>query len=195
MSPHRTLSLLEAAYQLATAADRATDSTVHEEVAEVVKFHAKLAIASAWIPVPGADLAAMAANTWTMYARINSTLGIPFSENLLKSIATGIGTNLLSNLPGLGVSSLLKSIPGIGTVTGGLIMSAYVYTVTIAAGIVYMRALAMLLKQQSDLTEVDMKAAVDSVMADVGVVRQIFNVANGEYEAAKASGDLKNASS
>jgi uncharacterized protein (DUF697 family) len=191
MLTKRNLGLAEAAYHLATTVDRAADSAIHEEVAEIVKLHAKLAIASVWIPIPGADLAAMVANTWTMYARINNTLSISFSENLLKSIATGIGTNLLSNLPMLAMSSALKLIPGIGSLTGALVMSASIYTVTIAAGIVYMRVLASLLEQSSGFTEVDLKAAVDSAMRDVGALRHILHVAAEEYEAAKISGELE----
>jgi len=133
----------------------------------------------------------MVANTWTMYVRINKTLGIPFSENLIKSLATGIGTNLLANLPILGVSSVLKSIPGIGPFAGGVIMSFSVYAVTIAAGIVYMKALAYLLKEQSEVTEVNLKAAVDSIVGDKDAMKQIFREANREYETAKASGELK----
>ena len=187
-----TMNLMEAAYNLAVAADRTTDSAVHEEIAQIVKLHAKIAVASAWIPIPGADFAALAANTWTMYVRINKKIDVPFSENLLKSLAAGIGTNLLSSLPILAVSSLLKSFPGIGTITGGVIMSASVYAVTIAAGVVYMKALAMLLNQSSEFTEVNLKAAVDSIMQNKSAVNQILTEANKDYQAAKASGELDN---
>jgi uncharacterized protein (DUF697 family) len=133
----------------------------------------------------------MVANTWTMYVRINKTLDIPFSENIIKSLAVGIGTNLLSNLSVLGVSSALKLIPGIGSFAGSLIMSASIYMVTIAAGIVYMKALAMLLKQKSELVEVNLKEAIDSVLQDKSTMEQIITEANTEYKAAKASGELK----
>jgi len=164
---------------------------VHEKVAGIVNLHAKIAIASAWIPIPGADLTAMAANTWTMYVRINKTLDIPFSKQLIKSLATGIGTNLLSTLPMLGVSSVLKLIPGIGTFTGGLIMSASIYMVTIAAGIVCMKAFVALLKQKSELTEVNLKEAVDSIFKDKSAMDHIMTEAKRVYETANASGELK----
>lgn len=185
-----TMSLLETAYNLALAADRATDSAVGEEVAKIVKLHAKLAVASAWIPIDGVDIAAMAVNTWTMYVRINKALDIPFSENLLKSLAAGIGTNILSNVAGLLVGEGLKLIPGIGTFFGSVMLSATFYTVTIASGIVYMKALTLLLNQQSSLTEVDLKAAMDAFVSDKSAMRQIFTEANNEYETAKKSGEL-----
>ena len=184
------MSLLETAYNLALAADRATDSAVGEEIAKIVKLHAKIGVASAWIPVDGLDLAALAVNTWTMYVRINKAVDVPFSENVLKSLAAGIGTNILSNVPVLLVSEGLKLIPGIGSFFGGLILSATFYTVTIAAGIVYMKALTLLLNKQSSLTEVDLKAAMDAFVSDKSAMRQIFTEANNEYEAAKKSGEL-----
>jgi uncharacterized protein (DUF697 family) len=186
-----SLSLIEAAYNLAVATDKATDIAVHEKVAGIVKLHAKLAIASAWIPIPGADLAAMAGNTWTMYVRINKTLDIPFSKNLIKSLSTGIGTNILSSLPVLGVASVLKWFPGIGTLGSGAIMSVPVYIATISAGIVYMKALAVLLKRKSELTEVNLKEALDSILDDKNGMKQIITDAKREYVASKASGELK----
>lgn len=184
-------SLLEAAYKLSLAVDKAADHLAAEEIASIVKLHAKIAIASAWIPVPGADLAAMGANTWTMYIRINRNLGIPFSENIIKSLATGIATNLLSNLPVLAMSSVVKAMPGVGTLAGSLMMTASVYAVTIAAGIVYMRALAALLNHHSELTEVNLKAAVSSITEDKAVLEEIMASANNEYRSAKASGELQ----
>jgi uncharacterized protein (DUF697 family) len=183
-------SLVEAAYQLALATDKATDGAVHQEVAKIVKLHAKIALGLVFIPVPGADIAAIAANTWTMYARINRTVGIPFSENVVKSLATGIATNLLSNLPILAVGVALKCVPFIGSLAGGAIMAGSLYAVTVAAGIVYMKALAALINHQSELTEVNLQAVVNSLVNDKEAMKQIVKDANREYEAAKTTGDL-----
>jgi uncharacterized protein (DUF697 family) len=181
-------------YQLSLAVDQAADGAVHEDVAKIVKLHAKLALGLSFIPVPGADLAALAANTWTMYARINRTLGIPFSENKLKSLASGIATNLVSNLPILVAGSLVKTIPILGQFGGGAIMAASLYGVTLAAGIVYMKALTFMLNQSSELSEVNLKAAVDSLVQDKQGIQTILNDANREYRSAKKSGELKVAS-
>lgn len=53
--------LVKTAYDLVQLLDKAADDTLPEEIADVVKLHAKLAVGSAWIPVPGADVAAGAA--------------------------------------------------------------------------------------------------------------------------------------
>ncbi len=176
-----TLTITNAAYALVLAADRATDKLLHEEIANIVKLHAKLSIGAAWIPFPGADLAAMATNTWTMYVRINQKLDIPFSENVIKSIASGIGSNVLSNVPAILVAEGIKTIPGFGTITGSAAMSAGLYTATITAGILYMKALAMLLSKQSDLTEVELLEAVNTVTRDPNTIKNIFTIANSKY--------------
>jgi uncharacterized protein (DUF697 family) len=183
-------NLFDAAYQVALAADKATDGAVHEDVAKIVKLHAKIAIASAFIPVPGADIAAMATNTWTMYVRINKALGIPFSENIIKSLASGIATNLLSVVPAMAVGEMLKFIPGVGTLAGSAIMAGSLYTITIAAGIVYMRALAMILKQKSELTEVNLQAVVDALVGDKNTMKQIVKDAKKESKLAQAAGEF-----
>jgi hypothetical protein len=58
-------------------------------------------VASGWVPGFGGLAAAgiSARFIWTMYGRINSKIGLPFSENVVKSIATGIATNLAAAPP------------------------------------------------------------------------------------------------
>ena len=70
-------------------------------------------------------------------------------------------------------------------------MSASIYMVTIAAGIVYMKALAALLNQNSELVEVNLKGAINSILQDKSTMGQIITEANEEYENAKASGELE----
>ena len=96
--------------------DKAADETLPAEIANVVKLHSKIAVGSAWIPIPGADMAAGTANIWGMYARVNNKLGLPFGENVMKSIGSGVATNLASYLALNGVASALKFIPGVGSV-------------------------------------------------------------------------------
>lgn len=51
--------------------DETACKVLTEEIAKLVNFRAKHAVASAWIPVGGIDLAAATANVWTMYFKIN----------------------------------------------------------------------------------------------------------------------------
>src|SRR5437667_7998206 len=75
------------------------DGPKAKELTEIIKQHALAATGIAFIPVPGLDVAAVVANVWTMYARINDAVGVSFRENALKSIASGICANLLSAIP------------------------------------------------------------------------------------------------
>jgi uncharacterized protein (DUF697 family) len=77
------------------------DGSKAHELSNVIKEHALLGTAAGLIPVPGADIAAMVANTWTMYVRINKVVGVSFGDNVLKSIASGVIANLASVIPGL----------------------------------------------------------------------------------------------
>ena len=64
--------LLRSAKNLVETMDKMADKNLPEEITEIVKLHAKLAVGSAFIPLPGIDVAASATSIWTMYLRINS---------------------------------------------------------------------------------------------------------------------------
>ena len=55
-------NLIDVAYNLVQLMDKGADTYLPQEIVDVVKLHSKLAVGSAWIPVPGADVAAGAAN-------------------------------------------------------------------------------------------------------------------------------------
>ena len=104
------------AIHLVELMDKQADKMLPQEIAEVVKLHSKLAVGSAWIPIPGADVAAGAVTIWTMYTRINKKLGLSLKENVLKTIASGVATNLAGYITISGVASALKLIPGLGSI-------------------------------------------------------------------------------
>ena len=59
----------------------------------------------------------------------------------MKSIASGVATNLASGLAMAGVASALKFIPGIGSIGGAVLMSASMYGLTLTSGYIYLKAL------------------------------------------------------
>lgn len=156
--------LAHAAYELVEVLDKAADDALPIEIADVVKLHAKLAVGSAWIPVPGADVAAGAANIWTMYFRINSEIGMRFGESILKIIASAVATNLASYAAVLAVGGALKFIPGIGSLGGAVVMSAALYAVTLTSGYVYLKALTALLKRGGVVDDATLKSTMDSFL-------------------------------
>lgn len=175
--------MLKLAIKLVELMDKAADELLPQQIVDVVKLHSKLAVGSAWIPVSGLDIAGCAASIWGMYARINSKIGIPFGENVMKSIASGVATNLASYAAMSGVASALKLIPGIGTITGAVLMSATMYGLTLASGYVYLRALCFVAEQKgSEFTIDDIAHAVNNVLKDKTTIKEIFNAAKESYK-------------
>src|SRR5690242_19200542 len=95
--------LMGMAVKLVVAAHKEIDDAMPEKLAKIVKLHSALAVGAAWVPVPGVDIAACAANIWTMYYRINSELNMPFGENVVKSLASGVVTNVSAGYLGIAV--------------------------------------------------------------------------------------------
>src|SRR5262245_19571405 len=104
--------LIRTAKELAEAMNRLADDNLPTQLDGIVNLHAGLAVASALIPIPGADMAAAAINIWTMYVRVNKELELPFGDNVMKSLAAGVATNLAGGLAGaVVVGSALKFLP------------------------------------------------------------------------------------
>ena len=175
-------TLIKTAIKLVELMDKTADQSLPTEIANVVKLHSKLAVGSAWIPIPGADMAAGAANIWGMYARINNKLGLPFGENVMKSIGSGVATNLASYVAMSGVASALKFIPGIGSLGGAVLMSASLYGVTLASGWVYLQALCTLAeKKGSSFSVSDIGDAVNSLLRESSTIKEFIDAAKKAY--------------
>ena len=174
--------ILETALRLIQLLDKQAEVMLPQEIADVVKLHSKLAVGSAWIPVPGADVAAGAATIWTMYARINSKLGLTLKDNVLKTIASGVATNLVGYVALSGVASAMKFIPGIGTIGGALIMSASLYAITLASGWVYLQALCILAERSGNHIDLSkLGDAVKEVLQDTSI-KSFIEEAKKEYK-------------
>ena len=176
-----TLDLLETANKLVKLMgliDAQADKMLPQQIVNVVKLHSKLAVGSAWIPIPGADIAAGATSIWSMYVRINNKIGLKVKDNIIKTIASGIGTNLLSYVAMSGIASGLKFIPGIGTLGGALILSASQYAITLTAGWVYLKALCLLAERQGPKFDMAMlNSAVKDVLSQKDLIKSIFEQA------------------
>lgn len=176
-------TLIKTTIKLVQLMDKTADETLPTEIANVVKLHSKLAVGSAWIPIPGADMAAGAANIWGMYARINNKLGLPFGENVMKSIGSGVATNLASYIAMSGLASALKFIPIGGQIAGPLLMSASLYGVTLASGWVYLQALCTLAERKgSSFSVSDIGDAVNSLLRDNSTIKEFIDAAKKAYK-------------
>lgn len=179
-----TLDLLQTATKLVKLMgllDKQADKILPQEIVDIVKLHSKLAVGAAWIPVPGADIAAGAAAIWGMYIRINSKIGLKVKDNVIKTIASGIGTNLLSYVAMSGIASSLKFIPGLGTLGGALIMSASQYAITLTAGWIYLKALCVLAEKNGPELDISkLNNAVKDVLSQKDLIKNIFDQAKKE---------------
>lgn len=175
--------LLKAAVKLVQALDKGANSILPQEIVGIVKLHSKLAVGSSFIPVPGLDLAGAGASIWSMYIRINSKINLPFSENLIKSIASGVATNLASYVAVSGVASALKFIPGIGTIAGAVAMTVASYAATLASGWLYLKALTIAAeKKGAAISFDDISAAMKSLFRDKTAIREFIDSAKSGYK-------------
>jgi uncharacterized protein (DUF697 family) len=177
------VELYEAAVALVTVLDKTAEQLLPQEIVDVVKLHSKLAVGSALIPVPGADVAAGAANIWTMYGRVNSKVGISIKDNVLKTVGSGVVTNLASYMAMAGLGSAIKAIPGIGTLTGTALMSASLYAVTLASGYIYVKALTLLANKGNgsiDITQID--SAVKEILGNKEVIKNFIKAAKSDFK-------------
>ena len=154
--------IIKVAAKLAFKLDKASDKTLPQDISDVVKLHAKIAAGLAVIPLPGGDFIAAVANIWTMYVRINNKLGIKFSDDKLKTIASGVAANLAQVFLGrAAIGAIVKIFPGIGTLAGAVIDGVMLYTLTITSAYIYMKALvAMAEFEGRDFSNVDKETHV-----------------------------------
>jgi uncharacterized protein (DUF697 family) len=105
------------------------------DASKIVRKNALYAGSMGLIPIPLADMAAIAAMQVMMMKELCELYGLEFKTERAKAILTSLvggvtaGT-LATGLPG----SLIKSIPGIGSIIGFLSMPAFAAAVTYGIG-------------------------------------------------------------
>lgn len=161
--------ILHAAKELVHALNKTVDENLPEEIAEIVKHHsagaATAAVAAGWIPGAGgvAAIALCAGFIWTMYGRINSKIGLPLTENILKSLATGVATNLAAGFIGsLVLETAFSILPGLGSIAASTIAGTTSYALTLASGYVYLKLLTKLSLSGKDPSTMDDESLKDA---------------------------------
>lgn len=147
----------------------AAEHVLPEDIVKIVKRHSAIAVATAFIPIGGLDVAAATANVWTMYLSINKVLGIKFSDNKMKSIGSAIASNLVSNLGITAVAAGLKWT-GLGYFAAVGIMTSALYALTMTSGWVYLKALSNMA-----LHDADIDASVKDVLRDKAEITKVYN--------------------
>jgi uncharacterized protein (DUF697 family) len=131
-----------------------------------------------------------------MYARINKEIGLPFSENIIKTVASGVATNLAAGaLASFIVSSALSFLPGLGSASASAIMCGTCYALTLASGFVYLKILTRIFQAKSDPTtfSADKLKEVAKQVVQEEDIKSVMKEAKEEYKAAKNRGEINNA--
>ena len=184
-------NMLDAAQKLIEAMNRTVDENLPREIAEIVKTHsagaAAAGVASGWIPGAGGVAAAgiSAGFIWTMYGRINGKIDLPLTENVVKSLASGVATNLAAYaVGGVVVSTALSLIPGIGSVGASALVGATCYGLTLASGYVYLKILTKLFRSGRDPCSMgaeQLKKEAATVAASENI-KEVMEGAKAEYK-------------
>jgi len=191
--------LLEQATRLVKAMDKTVDENLPSEIANVVKFHSKgaaiSALGSAWIPGAGGTAAftISAGFIWGMYVRIGALIDLPISSNILKSLASGVATNIASGLVGAVVlTTAFSLVPGLGSVGASVIMGATCYALTLASGYVFLKIMTKLFSRGIDpttLSEAELKEMAKEA-AKESDVKDVMKEARAEFKKMKKRGEV-----
>lgn len=191
--------LIKAAVKICLAMHKSGAEAMGREISGIVEKHSigasVAALGVAWLPGAGATAAtaACAGFVWSMYYRINAKLGVPFHKNILKSVATAIGTNLAGAAVGTLVLSTVLSFTGIGNVGSSFLMAGVSYAITFSSGLVYLKVLERLADAKVDfenVSEEELKATAQDVLAHEDI-KGMMKEAKSQFKEAKARGDIR----
>lgn len=107
----------------------------NQSAENIIKTHVLLSLGAGLVPIPILDLVAVTAVQLDMLRMLSNTYGVEFKEELGKSVISSIAGTALARYG----ASFIKAIPGIGSILGGLTMSALSGASTYAIGQVFKR--------------------------------------------------------
>jgi uncharacterized protein (DUF697 family) len=115
-------------------------SEKEQQTLKTVKNYMWWSMGAGLIPVPWADLAAVAAVQLKMLAEISKIYGVPFQENRGKAAIGSLVGFVLPHAMAFGaVGSLLKAIPVVGVLAGAPAMALFCGAYTWALGNVFIQ--------------------------------------------------------
>lgn len=187
---------------LKQASNEAISSANAEAAGEAIKGCAVAAaiagVGSGWIPGAGGLVATAAwvAAIWTMYVLINKKLGISIKENVLKSLASAILTNIIAAagayLLAMLAGGVLSFIPGIGTAAAVAIDAMLGYVTVFVSGILYLNILTRMYEKfgKVDFEGVDLKDLAKSATESANI-KGMMDEAKAAFKEDKKSGKFK----
>lgn len=167
------------------------NAVLPKEIADIVKNHAKVGagagLASGWVPGAGAvALTAVAVGSiWSMYLRINNKIGLSFSENLLKTLASGIATNLAGYFATMiAINAVASFIPIAGTAVAAALAAGIVYAMTLVSGVIYLKIITGIFRAKKDpnkMSAEDLKDMADDIIENEDM-EEILKQAKNSYK-------------
>ena len=122
--------------------DKLTAAARAERLASARNLSKNYVLAAAGIgliPVPLADLAALAGLQVKLVHGLAKHYDVPFKENIAKSLVASLLAGVSGVIGVAGLSSLAKAVPGLGTLVGGGGVALTGASVTFATGEVFTR--------------------------------------------------------
>ncbi len=101
-----------------------TDARRDELAAKLVDRFSLYSGAAGLIPLPLVDVAAIGGVQLHMLRRLSEIYGVPFAENLGKSLIASFAGSAVPATTAASAASIIKGLPGVGTGAGMLTMSA-----------------------------------------------------------------------
>lgn len=191
--------LIDAAQEVVKFVEDTVDKNLPTEIADIVKTHsagaAVAGVASGWVPGAGGAAATAAAIgfIWGMYARINGKLGVKLSENVVKTLASGVATNLAAYaVAGIVMTTAFSLMPGLGSIPASILAGATTYALTLLSGLVYLKVLTKLFRagvDPSTASVIDLKNVASEVINEEDI-KSAMKEAKTAYKRAKENGEL-----
>lgn len=118
---------------------------------------------------------------WTMYVKINKDLGISISDNTLKSLASAMLSNFITNVGSFIVAIVVTAIIGFIPALHILSIPAQTlvaYLTVFSAGILYIKFLTKMFKAKGnfDTSNVDVKQAAQDIVSETDIKAMLKDV-------------------
>lgn len=196
-------ALLIAFRELEKAMKGTLDGTKLREIQDTINGFAISSAVACFFSgvVPGAAgivaMLAQAGFVWATYLSINKILGLSFSENVIKTVASAVLTNLVVNAGGLllagAASTVLSFIPAFGSAVAAAINCTMGYVVIYVSAILYLKLITVMAQDDGTIVLDESNSTKDIIKsvikdADLGSL-----IAEGKdaYKKAKADGSIE----
>jgi uncharacterized protein (DUF697 family) len=120
---------------MATATLNQADFVTSEASEAIIRKHVIISMGVGLIPIPAADMIGITASQLSMIKKLSEKYGIPFKQNLAKSIVTSLISSIgVHTLATGSVSQLMRAIPVVGGILSTLTFSGFGGALTYGVG-------------------------------------------------------------